>query len=198
MSTEVRILGRDEIAERLREIAMLRITVFRDWPYLYEGNLDYEREYLRPYTESPHAIVAGAFDGAAMVGVTTGAPLSDHDPSVAAAVRELGLNPPDVFYLAESLLLPAFHGRGLGHAFFDGRERHARRHLFRHAVFASVIRPADHPARPRSPRDLEPFWRKRGYVPTGKAAKMRWRDVGDVAETEKSLALWGRTLDLPS
>lgn len=198
MSAEVRILDRDEVAERLRELAMLRITVFRDWPYLYEGDLEYEREYLRPYIQSPHAIVAGAFDGAAMVGLTTGAPLSDHDPSVAEAVRGLGLNPPDVFYLAESVLLPAFHGRGFGHAFFDMRERHARKHLFRHAVFASVIRPADHPARPRHPRDLEPFWRKRGYVPTGATAKMHWRDVGDADDTEKHLAIWARTLDSSS
>lgn len=195
MSTEVRTLSRDEVAGRLREIAMLRITVFRSWPYLCEGDLDQEREYLRRYAENAHAIVAGAFDGAAMVGVTTGAPLSDHEPSVAAAARTLGLNTPDVFYMGESILLPAFHGRGLGHAFFDVRERHARRHLFRHAMFASLIRPADHPARPRTPRDLEPFWRKRGYAPTGATAKMRWRDVGDEAETEKRLAIWGRTLE---
>lgn len=198
MSTEVRVLPRNEIAGRLREIAMLRITVFHDWPYLAERALEAECDYLRPYIDNAHAIVAGAFDGAAMVGVTTGAPLSDHDPSVAAAVRAGGLNPPDVFFLSESTLLPAFHGRGLGHAFFDLRERHAARHLFQHAVFAAVTRPADHPARPRHPRDLEPFWRKRGYAPIGTMAKLRWRDVGAPAETEKPLAIWHRTLDPPS
>jgi hypothetical protein len=32
----------------------LRIAVFRDWPYLYDGSLEYEREYLaRPTATIP-------------------------------------------------------------------------------------------------------------------------------------------------
>ena len=199
MSTVARLLSTGEIAERLHEIAMLRITVFRDWPYLYDGDAEYERRYLRPYAESPRAVVVGAFDGSALIGASTGTPMSDHEESVAEAVRATGLPQSSVFYFAESVLLPAFHGRGLGHAFFDLREKHARRHGFRYAVFASVIRPQDHPARPRMARDLGPFWRKRGYEPVESAvARLSWRDVGDSEETEKRLAIWMRDLDVPA
>ena len=31
------------------DLARLRISVFRDWPYLYDGDLAYERAYLAPY-----------------------------------------------------------------------------------------------------------------------------------------------------
>ena len=30
----------------LDDVARLRISVFRDFPYLYDGSLDYERDYL--------------------------------------------------------------------------------------------------------------------------------------------------------
>ena len=199
MSVAVRVLSRDETASRLHELATLRITVFRDWPYLYDGDADYERRYLRPYTESPEAIVVGAFDDAALVGAATGTPLTDHEEGVAEAVRELDLPREQVFYFAESVLLPAFHGRGLGHAFFDERERHARGLGYRYALFASVIRPDDHPARPPLARNLAPFWRKRGYTRVeGATARLSWRDVGDEEESDKRLALWMRDFELPA
>jgi GNAT superfamily N-acetyltransferase len=199
MSVAVRTLSREEVAERLGDLATLRITVFRGWPYLYDGDAEYEQAYLRPYTQSSAAIVAGAFDGAALVGASTGTPLTDHEEGVAEAVSASGLAPGDVFYFAESVLLPAFHGRGIGHAFFDVRERHARRLGFRHVVFASVIRPDDHPMRPDRHRDLGPFWRGRGYSPVdGPVARLSWRDVGDAHETEKRLRLWRLDLDAPT
>src|SRR5690606_24434980 len=33
----------------LEEVARLRMQVFADWPYLYAGDMDYERDYLAAY-----------------------------------------------------------------------------------------------------------------------------------------------------
>ena len=38
-----------EITPWLDDVARLRLAVFRDWPYLYEGDADYERDYLGAY-----------------------------------------------------------------------------------------------------------------------------------------------------
>ena len=35
----------------LDAVAALRIAVFRDWPYLYDGDAAYEREYLDAYAQ---------------------------------------------------------------------------------------------------------------------------------------------------
>ncbi len=35
-----------DIARHIDAIADLRIAVFRDWPYLYEGSREYEARYL--------------------------------------------------------------------------------------------------------------------------------------------------------
>lgn len=48
------------LAQVLDDVARLRITVFRDWPYLYDGDLAYERSYLQSYLDSDRAVVVGA------------------------------------------------------------------------------------------------------------------------------------------
>lgn len=192
---QTRVLTGPALDAALDDVAALRIAVFRDWPYLYEGSLDYERRYLDSYRSSPGAVVVGAFDGPRLVGAATGTPLEDHAEDFAAPFAPTGLPLDSVFYCAESVLLPAYRGRGLGHAFFDLREAHARALGRRFSAFCAVIRPEDHPLKPKTYRPLDAFWRKRGYAPMpGVIAHFRWTDVGQTGETEKPLQFWGRPL----
>ncbi|WBL33765.1 GNAT family N-acetyltransferase [Sinirhodobacter sp. HNIBRBA609] len=192
---EVRVLTGAALDAALDDVARLRIAVFRDWPYLYDGSLDYERGYLESYRASAAAVVVGAFDGARLVGAATGTPLEDHAEDFAAPFAQTGLALNQVFYCAESVLLPDYRGQGLGHAFFDAREAHARGLRRSHSVFCSVIRSPDHPLRPADYRPLDAFWRKRGYAPLpGVVARFKWRDLGEAESTEKPLQFWGREL----
>ena len=191
----VAALQGEALAAALDDVARLRIAVFRDWPYLYDGDLDYERRYLEPYHASPGAIVVGAWDGGRLVGAATGAPMEDHAADFAAAFAGTGFDLSDIFYCAESVLLPEFRGQGIGHRFFDIREAQARHLGRRHVAFCAVQRPVDHPARPADYRQLDAFWRKRGYAPlSGVVAYFAWRDRGEQAETKKPLQFWMREL----
>ena len=64
------------IEPRLDELAHLRITVFRDYPYLYDGSFAYEADYLRRYAECPESLFVLAEDGAALVGAARVMPLA--------------------------------------------------------------------------------------------------------------------------
>ena len=179
----------------LDDVARLRMTVFRDFPYLYDGDMDYERRYVASYRDSPGAILVGAFDGGRLVGAATGTPLADHAEAFAAPFAGTGVALDRVFYCAESVLLADYRGQGIGHRFFDLREAHARALGFTHAAFCAVIRPADHPARPADYRPLDAFWTARGYVQLpGVIAEFGWRDLGDAQETRKRLQFWMRAL----
>lgn len=191
---ETRVLTGEAVAAVLDDLARLRITVFRDWPYLYDGDPDYERDYLKAY-QSPGAVVVAAYDGARMVGASTGAPMEDHaeDFAAAFAIRPEPLE--QIFYCAESVLLPDCRGHGLGHAFFDGREAQARALGRRYSAFCSVMRPKDHPARPANYRPLDGFWQKRGYAELpGVIAEFDWKDIGEDHATRKPLQFWMKTL----
>src|SRR5690606_10812750 len=59
----------------LDAVAALRIEVFADWPYLYQGDVDYERGYLARYARCPRALFVLAKDGETIVGASTGLPL---------------------------------------------------------------------------------------------------------------------------
>ena len=191
----VRSLTGPGVHAAIPDVATLRIAVFRDFPYLYDGDAAYEREYLAAFAASPRAVVVVALDGERVVGAATGAPLADVEDDWSRPFRDAGMAVARRFYCAESVLLPAWRGMGLGHAFFDAREEHARGLGMTESCFCSVMRPGDHPARPATYRSHETFWRKRGYAPLpGIRARFAWRDVGEGAETVKDLQFWGRSL----
>lgn len=191
---DVRALTGAAVGEVLDDLARLRIAVFRDWPYLYDGDLDYERDYLQAY-QSPGAVVVAAYDGARMIGAATGAPMEDHAGDFAAAFAARPEPLEQIFYCAESVLLPEYRGHGLGHAFFDGREAQARALGRSYSAFCRVVRPDDHPLHPQGYRPLDGFWRKRGYAPLpGVVAGFDWKDIGDSTPTRKPLQFWMKTL----
>jgi GNAT superfamily N-acetyltransferase len=192
---DVRSLTGDALEDALDQVAGLRITVFRDWPYLYDGSQAYEREYLQTYRDNPGALLVGAFHEGRLIGASTSTPMEDHAPEFAAPFAERGIAIDKILYGAESVLLRPYRGIGLGHRFIDLREDHARSLGRTHVAFCSVVRSEDHPARPAVHRSNDAFWRGRGYETLpGAVAHFSWRDIGEAEETEKSLQFWMRAL----
>jgi len=50
------------------DLATLRLRVFADFPYLYDGDMAYEADYLREFLVAPDAVLVTVRDGAAIVG----------------------------------------------------------------------------------------------------------------------------------
>jgi GNAT superfamily N-acetyltransferase len=190
----IRVRG-EPLRAALQELAELRIQVFREYPYLYEGSLDYERRYLESYENAEESCLVVAQHGERVVGAATAVPLLAHGEEVAPALKAAGFDPKEVFYFGESVLLSAYRGRGVGHAFFDAREQAAREAGFRMATFCAVERPAGHPQRPQDYVGHERFWQKRGYRRRPDiVAQFSWRDLGEPQETAKPMVFWVREL----
>jgi GNAT superfamily N-acetyltransferase len=180
----------------LNDLAALRIEVFREFPYLYEGTLEYETRYLRSYARSERSLVVIARDGAEVVGASTALPATEHDEEVAKALRDGGLDPARTYYFGESVLRTQYRGRGIGHAFFDAREARARELGFELAAFCAVERPADHPRRPADYVPHDAFWNKRGYVKHPEIrAELTWRDLDEAEQSKKPMLFWIKRLE---
>jgi len=196
MAVTIRRLSGREISPYLLELARLRIAVFREYPYLYEGDLEYETTYLRAYSQSPESVFVLAQDGGKVIGISTGLPLSQADAEFVAPFVEHGYAPEEVFYFGESVLLPTYRGQGVGVRFFEEREGYAQaQQRFRYCAFCAVARPANHPARPINYQPLDHFWRNRGYTQYPQLqTQYPWRDLGEPEATLKPMIFWIKPL----
>lgn len=180
-----------EIRPFLTDLGKLRIAVFHDFPYLYEGSLEYEKEYLEVYVNAPESILFGIYHHDQLIGATTGMPLNEETAAIKAPFEKAGIDIRKVYYFGESILLPHYRGLGFGHRFFDEREAHAVQLGYHTTAFCSVIRPENHPLKPSNYRPNDAFWIKRAYLPQPHLlCEMSWLDRGDLQETNKSLVFW--------
>lgn len=195
MSLLVRVLRSQEAEAYFNEIARLRIEVFREYPYLYEGNLDYEKKYLGRYFESTRSVFVLAFDRDVLVGVATALPLEDEAEDIKRPFLSAGYDLSEFFYFGESLLKKEYRGKGLGHRFFDGREQAALAYpQIKKTVFCAVQRSYSHRLRPEGFRPLDEFWSRRGYQKRPElVAQLMWKDLDEQSESPKALVFWMRS-----
>ena len=184
------------IAEVFDGLARLRIAVFRDYPYLYEGSVEYEKGYLQTYLRSDRSFLFAVYDGNTMVGATTCIPLEDETAEIRKPFEDADFDVKKICYFGESILLPNYRGTGLGHRFFDEREAHARSlGDFKICCFCSVDRGEDHPLKPADYRSNDAFWLKRGYQKeTALQSAMEWPDLGESVSTPKTMIFWTKPL----
>jgi GNAT superfamily N-acetyltransferase len=185
-----------EIEPWIGDLARLRITVFRDFPYLYDGTAEYEENYLQTYVNTQDSIAVLALDGDTVIGASTGLPMADETPEFQQPFIEQGYDPAKVFYCAESVLLKEYRGRGVYKHFFTGREGHARRlGRFDWCCFCGVQRPEGHPLRPADYAPLDAIWNKFGYA---KHPELRtsyhWKDIDQDAETDHEMMFWLKSI----
>lgn len=178
----------------LPALADLRIRVFREWPYLYDGDVEYEARYLQTYSRSPHSLFVLALAGDEVVGCATGIPLRDASAECQAPFLAAGMDLQSVYYFGESVLDRRYRGTGLGHRFFDAREAHARSFPgLRYTAFCAVQRAADDPRRPPLARPLDAFWQARGYTRHGElVTRFVWKELDAEEPVANTMAFWMR------
>lgn len=196
MAVTIQTARGHEILPFIPDLARLRVTVFREFPYLYDGDTDYEKRYLAIYSRSPHCFVVLVFVDATIVGASTALPLRDETENLQAPFVTHQIDVSKVFYFGESVLLKPYRGQGFGKEFFNFRESEAKRQGFSQAAFCAVKRPDNHPARPRDYRSLDNFWQRQGFVKRPElTAQMSWKDLGDGNESVKSMVFWTKNLE---
>lgn len=195
-SLVIRPLTGPHVKQYIDDLAGLRIKVFREFPYLYDGNFEYEEKYLKTYTDSPESLVVVVFDGDQVVGASTGIPLEHETEEFKRPFLEQGYDPARIFYFGESVLLREYRGRGIGVRFFEEREAYARLlGRFDYTAFCAVERSPDHPRRPADYVPLDAFWMRRGYTKRPEmVTTYSWRDLDEAEESPKPMVFWIKPL----
>ncbi len=183
------------IAEQVSALSAMRIAVFRDWPYLYDGTIESEQGFMAGFAATQGAGIAIAFDGETAVGASTCLPMTEEDDHVKAPLLDAGLDVAKFCYFGESVLLAPYRGQGIGVKFFELREAHARSMPgVEIATFCAVQRPLSHPLRPAGSVPLDNFWRHRGYLPTDLVCTMAWKQIDSDDRVQSQLRFWQKRL----
>ena len=192
MNIEVKSFIDEEAKEYLDNLAKLRIEVFREYPYLYDGNMEYEKEYLSTFIDSKDSVFILAFEGNGVIGASTGLPMEQETDNVKKPWIDNGFDISRIFYFGESVLKKGYRGKGIGVKFFEHREKWASSlNKFDIFTFCGVIRPDNHSQRPKDWKPLDKFWQNRGYQKTDNyTCEMYWQEIGEKEETPKKLLFW--------
>jgi GNAT superfamily N-acetyltransferase len=190
-----KLLTGTAIAAALDEMATLRLDIFREYPYLYEGRRQDELNYLGSYATAADACVILVHDGAAVVGAATGMPLIHEDAQMQGAFAGTTLPLEEIYYIGELLFRPAYRNCGLGQKTLASLESHVRS-LGSHRTLtcATVERPDDHPLRPEGYTPIARFLARTGFVRLpGVTTSFMWRET-DGVERDHPMQFWSKEL----
>jgi len=187
----IKVLHGPDLKPYIHDVAELRITVFREFPYLYDGSFAYEEKYLKTYLATQNSIIILILDGSKVVGASTGIPMAEETDEFKRPFIRNGIDPATVFYCGESILNKEYRGYGVYRTFFDEREKQAQKLGLRYSAFCAVHRSDDHPLRPENYAPLDPIWEKYGYEKNPELfTTYRWKDVDEENESDKKMTFW--------
>jgi GNAT superfamily N-acetyltransferase len=179
-----------EMAPHLPALAQLGTVVFREPPHLYDGDGRYDEAHIAALGGSRRSLLILAFHNDTIVGASACLPLEDATPNIQSPFLRRGLPLDEYFYFSESVLLPAFRGRGIGATWFHTREQHARTVSGSSFSCFCTFRRADHRSQLR-------LWYRLGYAPAPDlVCSMPWQEIGQKAETDHMMQFWTKPLHL--
>lgn len=173
------------------DMARMRLELFRGFPYLYAGNVEYEEAYLKRYFSCPQAHVLLVVAQDAMVGFSTSIPLAHEIPEHRQPYEQCGLDPREHLYLGEAMLDLPHRGQGVLRVFHELHEQAAREGGLRYATLMTVNRPDDHPLRPADYTPMDVLLDHFGYAKIpGCEIRIGWPQI-DTGQVEPNvLSVW--------
>jgi GNAT superfamily N-acetyltransferase len=195
MEITEQLLTGTAITDALNDLATLRLDIFPEYPYLYQGRREDELTYLGTYSEAPDAGVILSYDGLTVIGAATGMPLIHEDAQMLDAFSGTTFPLGEVYYVGELLFRPAYRNCGLGRKLLERLESHIRS-LGRYCrlTCATVERPEDHPLRPRDYIPITRFLARTGFTRlSGVTTHFIWRET-DGVKRDHLMQFWIKDL----
>lgn len=196
MNVETKLFDDGNIENYIDDIAHLRISIFREYPYLYDGDKEYETKYLKKFISTDESIMVLAFSNDKIVGALTGLPLRCEEPNVYEPWIQTNRSVDQFFYFSEGLLYREYRNKGIGRRMFQLAESWVEKTgRYEALTLATVIRNQDHPQKPKGYHSTDPFWEKLGYRKSnGIICTIPWKEVGEPQESPKPLLFWSKNI----
>ena len=186
---EIEIFGGEKIKDVIDELGNFRITIFKEYLYLYDGNLDYERKYLSRYGNISDSILLLVRDKEGILGAATGIPLVNDEPEFTEPFKDKNLD--EIFYIGELMIRKDNRSKGIGTLLLKNMLDLIDKNQFKTVCLYTVDRGNNHPLKPDFYQSPDSLWRKFGFEKhSSHIVYFSWRDLGNVVETEKPMNVW--------
>lgn len=201
MSIRIEVFKEKETQPYLRLLAQMRLSEYKEFPYLYVGNMEEDFAITNYFTFKDGLLVI-AFQGETVAGMYSGVPMCTpsnflQDCSVQLAGEGVDIN--KCFYASDLIVNPRFKRQGIGVQLLKRLFQEVKAMGYDTIMGVTSFRPLDHPLRPKDYFDTDSIWEKHGYkksplvfsltYPTRQAdgtVKMEANDLGCVIASFKN------------
>lgn len=184
-----------EIAPYTQQIVKLVDTIYRQYPYLYNGDDAGYIDYLDSYARSKNAIICLVFDGNKIVGIAAGMPMTEAREIYWEPLKKHGYDLNTLFYQGEFGLLPAYHNQGVEEAMFHKVEEFVRKGPYKSIAFWEVESSTSPSQRPENYLPSDPFWKRLGFIRYSELNfNMFWTNINEKKESPHLAVYWLKPL----
>lgn len=200
MGITIEIYVGNESSSYINMVSKLRIDVFREYPYLYEGEEEYERKYIHGYTTDKRAMIAIAKVDNVVAGISTGIPLISESDIVADAKKvfsQANINIGDYYYYGEVIILPQFRGLGIAKMLFSAQDTLIEKWGFKQVCILTVVREHNHPLKPINYKSPDGMWEHLGFFRNKITTNYHWPTIqadNTVRDVTNTLEFWTKHL----
>ena len=198
---EYKVLKGKEIRNYISIVSHFRIDNFKEFPYLYKGNMKYEREYLEGFSSNLESRLVLVYDNKKVIGISTSLPfLSEYDiledgPSL---IKSMGKDPKHFFYFGEVVISTTYREKGICKKIFRIQEEIAKKLNYKNICFLTVAREKNDPRMPGDYANPSSIWNSLGYkVVEEKILNFEWPTIhidGSVKNIENPMKFWVKEL----
>jgi GNAT superfamily N-acetyltransferase len=197
---EIKILTGSAQKALIPFIAAQRIKQYQDYPYLYDGNMQEETDYVAWCLEQPSSALAVAYIDDAPIGFASGISLVDFDDHMKGSIQAFthaNFNPHNYYYLADIMVVPAYQGNKISSLLLQAIENHARNNAYKNICCITE----NHDTHPFKPIDyvsvVEVLLSRFSYVPSSITLSFEWltrQADGSSAQQTHILQYWIKSL----
>lgn len=185
------------IEDYIEKIALLRLQVLLEFPFLYEGKINFEKDLLKTYSNSANSLVEMALIGDEVVGVTSCIPMSEESDEMQRMFSNQGYDNKRIFFFGESLIAKEYRSHDIYREFFRRMEEHVIdvQPASEYAVFGSIKRSKNHSMYTTEYKGMTDFWSGLGYKEDRKLfLEFKWKDINKKTESLKKMVFWKKKL----
>jgi GNAT superfamily N-acetyltransferase len=192
----IQVLRGQELLSNIPEFAKLRLTIFREYPYLYEGDPALEKSYLSLFASSSDAFFIVAKIKNQVVGAISGLPLDVAQKEIRDVFHQSAIETGEYYALCEIIVLKEHRNKKIGSVLYKEFENQLlKMKRYKKVVLWQIVRAQGDLKRPNDYFSLDNFWCKKGFIKHPEfICYIHWKEISDKEESSHRFEFWIKEL----